>query len=140
MKDAFGQEVNLGDFVILTKSKNFKLAIVTELLPDNKIDTVRPEFDGTPVWNQVARRNDVRNVSIGLKRLKLMAQGFVRADPNAHLGMNLQRHRYWWPTPDLDNPTPEDFRRLNIQRELFEYLRQNHLNKKVKIPEHLKNV
>lgn len=139
MKDALGQEVFTGDFIIYTKAKKFKLAVVTEILENNRIDTLRPEFSSERDWNAVTRRWNTRNRKVSFARQKLDLNTFVKVDPAAHYTIDIQDKKYWWPAYE-DKTTQEYFQGLNIQRELFEYIRQNHLNKKLKIPPHLKNL
>lgn len=139
MKDALGQEVQPGDFIIYSRSKKFKLAVVTELFQNDSIDTLRPEFTSDRHWNAVTRVWDIQQRKVSFCKQKLQKGLFVKVDPNTHLTIDIQDKRYWWPAY-ADKQSPEYFHGLQTQIQLFEYIRQNHQNKKLKIPQHLKNL
>lgn len=138
MKDALGQEVITGDFVVFSKAKRFKLAVVTELFNNESINTIRVEFSNEREWNPITREWGVRRRKVTLARLKMPKGSFVRVDPNAHLTIDIQEKKHW-STTYADKKANEYLEGLQLQINIYDYLRANHaLGKKLKLPEHLK--
>lgn len=127
MRDSLGQEIQMGDPVVFYRSKSFNLAIVTQIDDLKKTVTIyRPIFD-IPDWRIP------RNINIGLSKFTANPGELVVVhNANFHELPRLSSKRAWR-APDLTDATR--FR----QADIYNFIRANVSNPKIKLPPHLKN-
>lgn len=138
--DAVNQVIIPGDSVVFFRSGKPHLAVVTEELNANinalnMIDTIRVEFVLDPYWNRPGLPQIVKPT---LLRNKLSSNTVVKVDHQTFRTMPMVIKQRWSKLSEENRHLEQRFQLQ--QAAIFEFLRDNFLNKKVRIPNELKQI
>lgn len=136
--DAVNQVIIPGDSIVFFRSGKPHLAVVTEEVDPTgylDINTIRVEFELSPYWVNPGGPQIVKPV---LLRNKLNSKTVIKVDHHTFHTMPMVIKQRW-SNLSAENKLLEP--RFQVQQAtIFEFLRNNFLNKKIKIPNELKQI